>query len=104
QVEDQAAPAGGQVELVAIFNLAAALDDDVGVRLEQADDLFVGGDRFATKNATLGLRDDPLDQRPIVAELGSPLRHRDGGWRLRQLRRGLIGIGQGRWASLLNSR
>src|SRR6202034_452983 len=40
QVEDQAAAASGQVELVAIFNLAAALDDDVGVRLEQADDLF----------------------------------------------------------------
>jgi hypothetical protein len=61
---------------VAIFNLAAALDDDVGVRLEQADDLFVGGDRFATKKATLGLRDDPLDQRAIVAELGLPQRHR----------------------------
>ncbi len=58
QVEDQAAAASGQVELVAIFNLAAALDDDVGVRLEQADDLFIGGDRLAMKNATLGLRDD----------------------------------------------
>ena len=61
---------------MAIFNLAAALDDDVGVRLEQADDLFVGGDRLAMKNATLGLRDDPLDQRAIVAELGLPQRHR----------------------------
>src|SRR5271156_440838 len=67
---DQAAAASGQVELVAIFNLAAALDDDVGVRLEQADDLFVGGDLFATKNSTLGLGDDPLDQRAIAAELG----------------------------------
>src|SRR5271169_1565269 len=76
QVEDQAATASGQVELVPIFNLAAAFDDDVGVRLEQADNLFVGGDRFATKNSTLGLRDDPLDQRAIVAELGLPQRHR----------------------------
>jgi hypothetical protein len=34
--------AGGQVELVAVLNLAAAFDDDLGVRLEQADDLLVG--------------------------------------------------------------
>jgi hypothetical protein len=63
---------------VAIFNLAAALDDDVGVRLEQADDLFVGGDLFATKNSTLGVGDDPRDQRALAAELGLPRddRHR----------------------------
>ena len=66
---------------MAIFNLAAALDDDAGVRLEQADDLFVGGDRFALKNATLGLGDDPLDQRAIAAELGLP---RDDGHRVRR--------------------
>src|ERR1700722_17404990 len=47
QVEDQAAAASGQVELVAVLNLTAAFDDDVGVRLEQADDLVVGGDRLA---------------------------------------------------------
>ena len=70
------------------------------MRLEQADDLFVGGGLFATKNATLGLPDDRLDQRPIVAELGLPLRHRDRVGRLRQLRRGLIGIGQGRAGQL----
>jgi hypothetical protein len=58
QVEDQAASAGGQVELVAVLNVATALDDDVGVRFEQAD----------------GLRDDPFDQRSIVAELGLPQR------------------------------
>ena len=92
QVEDQAASARGQVELVAIFNLAAAFDDDVGVRLEQADDLFVGGDRLAMKNATFGLPDDPLDQRAIVAELDLPRRCRGIRRRLRQLRRGLVGI------------
>jgi len=70
KVEDQAAPASGQVELVAVLNLAAAFDDDVGVRLEQADDFLVGGDRLAMKDSTLGLGDDPLDQRTIVAELG----------------------------------
>ena len=72
QVEDQAAAASGQVELVAVLNLTAAFDDDVGVRLEQADDLVVGGDRLALKNTTFGLRDDPLDQRTIVTELGVP--------------------------------
>jgi hypothetical protein len=99
QVEDQAASARGQVELVAIFNLATAFDDDVGVRLEQADGLFAGGDRLAPKNATFGLPDDPLDQRAIVAELGSPWPCRRVR-RLRQLRRGLIGMGQGRAGQL----
>ena len=81
QVEDQAASAGGQVELVTILNVAGALDDDVGVRLEQADDLLVGGDRLAMKNATLGLRDDPLDERTLAPELGLPQR---GGHRIRR--------------------
>ena len=80
-VDDQAASAGGQVELVTVLNVATALDDDVGVRLEQADDLLVGGDRLAMKNATFGLRDDPFDQRSIVAELGLPQR---GGDRVRR--------------------
>ena len=97
QVEDQAAPAGGQVELVAVLNLAAAFDDDVGVRLEQADDLLVGGNRLAIKNATLGLGDDPLDQQTIVTR-GSALHSVTaiGSRRLQYLRCGLINIGQGR--------
>jgi hypothetical protein len=36
QVEDQAASARGQVELMTVLNLAPAFDDDVGVRLETA--------------------------------------------------------------------
>jgi hypothetical protein len=79
QIEDQAASACGQVEFMAIFNFAAAFDDDVGVRLEQADDLFIGGDRFAMKNASPGLPDDPLDQRAIVAELGLATRRPSSG-------------------------
>src|SRR5260370_991801 len=34
QVEDKAAAAAGQVELVAVARLVTALEDDVGVRLE----------------------------------------------------------------------
>src|SRR5581483_9159501 len=76
QVEHQAALASGQVEFVAIFNVAAAFDDNVGMRLEQADDLVAGGDGFTVKNPTLGLCDDPFDQWAIVVELALPERHR----------------------------
>ena len=34
---------------MAIFDVAAAFDDDVGMGLEQADDLVAGRDRFASK-------------------------------------------------------
>ena len=104
QVEDQAAAAGGQVELVSVLNLAPALDDDVGVRLEQADDLLVGGESLAMKNATLALRDDALDQRAKVAELGLPQHDGDRVERLPHQRRGLIGIGKVARVSLINSR
>ena len=72
QIEDHAAPAGGQVELVAVVDVAAAFDDDVGMRLEQADQLLAGRHRLAGQHPPLGLGDDPLDQRPIVADLGLP--------------------------------
>ena len=81
---------------MAVLHVTSAFDDDIGVRLKQADHLLVGGDRFAMQDPTLGLGDDPLDQRPIMAELGPPRR---GGQRVRrspQQRRGLGGVGQGR--------
>ena len=53
-IEDQAARAGGQVELVAVLHVAAALDDDVGVRLEQADQLLAGRHRLAGEDPALG--------------------------------------------------
>jgi len=85
-----------RLSFVAVLNLAAARDDDVGVRLEQADDLLVGGESLAMENATLALRDDALDQRTKGAELGPPQHDRDRVERLPHQRRGLIGIGQGR--------
>ena len=36
-IEDQAALAGDQVELMAVLHIASALDDDVGMRFEQTD-------------------------------------------------------------------
>ena len=48
-VEHKPAAARGQVELVAIVNVAATLDDDVRMRLEQADQLFAGRHRLTRK-------------------------------------------------------
>src|SRR3954468_5626707 len=72
QVEDQAALAGGQGELVTVINVAAALDDDVGMGLEQADQLVAGGPPLAADPPPLALRDHPLDQWLIVTDLGLP--------------------------------
>ena len=47
EIEDQAALAGNEVELVAVLHVAGALDDDVRVRLEQADQFFTRRDRLA---------------------------------------------------------
>src|SRR5205807_6821063 len=78
-VEDQAAAAGDQVELVSVLHVAGALHDDVGMRLEQADQLLAGLHRLAIEDATLALGEDALDQREIVAELGAPALGRDAG-------------------------
>lgn len=43
-----------QVELVAVVDVAGAFDDDIGVRLEQADQLLAG------RHAPLALGDDLL--------------------------------------------
>ena len=40
QIKDQAAPAGCEVELVTILDAPPAFDDNIGMRLEQADDLL----------------------------------------------------------------
>ena len=95
EIEDQAAPAGAQVELVTVLDVAVALDDDVGMRLEQADQLLLRRHRLAVQHPPLALRDHALDQRLIVADLGPP----EGDRRIRRPgkpRRGVAQIGQGR--------
>src|SRR5438477_2404642 len=76
-IENQAALAGGQVELVSILHATGTLDDDVGMRLEQTHQLLVGRHRLAVKDAPLALGEDALDQRQIVAELSAPALSRD---------------------------
>src|SRR5215213_7827104 len=99
QIEDQAALAGGQIELVTVLDVAAALNDDVGMGLEQADQLVAGRHRFAAEYPPLALRDHPLDQGLIVADLGPP----ESDCRLRRPgkpRRSFAQIGQGRTGDL----
>ena len=65
---------GRQVQLVAVLNLAAALDDDVGMRLEQADQLLAGRHRLAIEYPALGLGDDARDQRQVMVDFSTPAR------------------------------
>jgi hypothetical protein len=101
-IEDQAAAAGGQVELVAVRDLAA-LADDVDLGLEQADQLVAGPHRFAGQDPSLSLGDDPLDQGPILADLGLPELDRQTDCSS-QLHRSVVQIGQGGWVILISSR
>ena len=57
---------------MAVIGIAAAFDDDIGVRLEQADELLAGRYRLPRQHPPLALRDNPLDQRLIMADLGLP--------------------------------
>ena len=77
QIKDQAAPAGCEVELVTILDPPAAFDDNIGMRLEQADDLLARRNRCALKHTALGLGDDLRDQRTMAGERRLQLqRHR----------------------------
>ena len=78
-VEDQAALASDEVELVSVLHVTAALDEDVGMRLEQADQLLAGRHRLTVEDPNLALGEDALDQRQIVADLGAPSLGRDPG-------------------------
>ncbi len=53
---------------MAVTGIAAAFDDNIGVRLEQADEFSLAGtcSPFSTR------RYDPLDERPVIADLGLP--------------------------------
>src|SRR5947209_8284108 len=55
-----------------LLHVAGTLDDDIGMRLEQAYQLVAGRHHLAIKDASLALLDNALDQRQIVAELGAP--------------------------------
>src|ERR1051326_6437719 len=63
--------------------------------LKQADDLLAGWNLLTAKNPAVGLADDPLDQRTIMAQFGLP----DCDLRIAHLPKldgCLLGIGHGR--------
>lgn len=103
EIQDQAASAGGQIYLVAAIDIATALDDDIGTQLEEAYQFLAGGHRLAAQDPPLGLGDDLLDQRPVVADGGLPEFARRAR-RQGQLRRRLVQIGQGFVGILSSSR
>ena len=57
---------------MAVTGIAAAFDDNIGVRFEQADEFLAGRYRLPRQHPPLALRDNPLDQRLIMADLGLP--------------------------------
>jgi hypothetical protein len=71
-IEDQAALAGGQVELVPVLNLTTAFEDDVGVRFKQTDQLLARRYRLAIEHPALALGNDARDQRQVTGDLGAP--------------------------------
>ncbi|ESX08928.1 hypothetical protein X766_33890 [Mesorhizobium sp. LSJC255A00] len=81
-------------ERPAVFGVAAAFDNDIGMGLEQADQLVAGRHELAGQHPPLTLCDDAFDQRPIVTDLGLPELDE---WvdRHGQLRRRLPQIAQG---------
>jgi hypothetical protein len=50
-IEDQATLAGGEIELVSVLHSRPPLDDDVGGRLEQADQFLAGRSLGSTSQA-----------------------------------------------------
>src|SRR6202008_1763473 len=70
-IEDQSAFAGRQVELVSVLNLTTAFDDDIGVRLEQADQLLTGRHYLAVKHAASGLDNNTRDQWQVMCDFGT---------------------------------
>jgi len=71
-IENQATGTARERQLMAILHLPLAFDDDVGMGLEQTDDLLRRGDAFAGENAPLSLRNDRQDQWSVVLHPGAP--------------------------------
>ena len=86
-VEHKPAAARGQVELVAIVNVTATLNDNIGMRLEYADQLFTGRHCLTTEDTTFGLIDDALDQRQILFDFAAQGHGFDAATRKKMLRR-----------------
>ena len=72
RVEHQSAAPGGEVDLVTEVRAATALEDNVGVRLEQAQYLFRRRYRLAVEHAALRLIHDTEQQLSGFADVLCP--------------------------------
>jgi hypothetical protein len=75
----EAALTGDEVKLVAVLHVAGALDNNAGVRLEHADQLFTRRHRLAVQRPALALVEDARDQRQIMVHLRAPALGRHAG-------------------------
>ena len=64
---------------MAVLHVAQAFDDDVGVRFEQADQLFAGRHRLTAQHPSLALVEHARDQRQIMVHPGPPALGREVG-------------------------
>ena len=71
EIENDAAAAGRERHLVPVVSLSPILDDDIGMRLEEADELLGRWNRLAIQNASLGLIDDAFYERQKVGQGGN---------------------------------
>lgn len=69
RIEDESAAPRDQVEFVTVLNLTPTLDDDVGVRLEQAHYLLASRHHLAIEHASFSLRDHLQNKRFVMPNL-----------------------------------
>src|SRR5450631_3293535 len=86
-VEHKSAAACGQLELVAIVNVTATLNENIGMRLAYAAQLFTGRQCLTPEDTTFGLIDDALDQRQILFGFVAQGHSLDAATRKKMLRR-----------------
>jgi hypothetical protein len=67
-VEDERGGASQERDLVAVADVAAALHDDVGVRLEDRDDLLAGGHGLAAEHAPPRLVEHAIHEGKHLAQ------------------------------------
>jgi hypothetical protein len=70
-IEDHAPLAGGEVDLVSVLHVTAALDDEIGRPLEEPDQFLAGRQRLTLEYPTLALREDAPDQRRTLVDLAA---------------------------------
>ncbi len=69
RIEDESTASRDQIEFVAVLNVTPTLDDDIGVRLEQAYYLLASRHDLAIEHAPLSLRNHLQNKRFVMLDL-----------------------------------